>query len=83
MKQFSLAGWNYSSVNCAQLKLFDLSLQTDRNAVKSTWPTREIPYVISPDLGRGASDVASLVHVPAHRNVSSYCLCLCNREEEK
>lgn len=48
--------------------LYYLSLQNDRNAVESTWPTPEIPYVISPELGK-QPDSQSLAHVSTHSSL--------------
>lgn len=41
--------WTRQSVNTLSISFL---LQNDRNAVSSSWPTLEIPYIISPDLGK-------------------------------
>uniref|UniRef100_A0A3Q3WN55 Metalloendopeptidase n=1 Tax=Mola mola TaxID=94237 RepID=A0A3Q3WN55_MOLML len=47
-----------------------LTLQNDRNAVRSKWPTVEIPYVISSDLG--TNHITGPLYLASHRN-----LCAC------
>lgn len=41
--------WTRQSVNTWSISFL---LQNDRNAVSSSWPTLEIPYIISPDIGK-------------------------------
>ncbi|XP_070845720.1 low choriolytic enzyme [Chaetodon trifascialis] len=49
----------------------DMILSDDRNAVESTWPTLEIPYVISPELESRTDDILSaMAMVSEHTCVS-------------
>ncbi|XP_044030546.1 astacin-like metalloendopeptidase [Siniperca chuatsi] len=49
----------------------DMMLPSDRNAVSSTWPTLEIPYVISPELASRKNDIlAAMAMVSEHTCVS-------------
>ncbi|KAL7377327.1 hypothetical protein ABVT39_025980 [Epinephelus coioides] len=49
----------------------DMVLSNDRNAVESTWPTPEIPYVISPELESRTDDILSaMAMVSEHTCVS-------------
>ncbi|XP_041816651.1 astacin-like metalloendopeptidase [Chelmon rostratus] len=49
----------------------DMILSTDRNAVESTWPTLEIPYIISPELESRTDDILSaMAMVSEHTCVS-------------
>nr|XP_033503588.1 astacin-like metalloprotease toxin 5 [Epinephelus lanceolatus] len=53
----------------------DMVLSNDRNAVESTWPTPEIPYVISPELESRTDDILSaMAMVSKHTCVSFHKL---------
>ncbi|XP_042372477.1 low choriolytic enzyme-like [Plectropomus leopardus] len=50
----------------------DMMLNTDRNAVESTWPTPEIPYVISSDLESRTDDIVSAMSMVSEHTCVSF-----------
>ncbi|XP_070781163.1 zinc metalloproteinase nas-4 [Enoplosus armatus] len=56
----------------------DMMLSSDRNAVESTWPTLEIPYVISPELASRTDDILSAMAMVSEHT----CVSFHNRTSE-
>ncbi|KAE8285521.1 Zinc metalloproteinase nas-15 [Larimichthys crocea] len=56
----------------------DMVLSSDRNAVESTWPTLEIPYVISPELASQTDDIVSAIAMVSEHT----CVSFHNRTSE-
>ncbi|XP_030579927.1 bone morphogenetic protein 1 [Archocentrus centrarchus] len=50
----------------------DMVLLSDRNAAGSSWPTLEIPYVISPDLASRTDDVLSAMEMVSKHTCLSF-----------
>ncbi|KAI3361886.1 hypothetical protein L3Q82_002207 [Scortum barcoo] len=50
----------------------DMLLPTDRNAVESTWPTAEIPYVIRPELAGRTKDILSAMEMVSKHTCVSF-----------
>ncbi|XP_040014070.1 astacin-like metalloendopeptidase [Xiphias gladius] len=56
----------------------DMILSHDRNAVERTWPTREIPYVVSPELAGRTDHILSAMAMVSEQT----CLSFHNRTAE-
>ncbi|XP_031607194.1 astacin-like metalloendopeptidase [Oreochromis aureus] len=50
----------------------DMVLLNDRNAVSSSWPTLEIPYIISPDLASRTDDILSAMEMVSKHTCVSF-----------
>lgn len=56
----------------------DMVLSSDRNAVESTWPTLEIPYVLSPELASRTDVIVSAMEMVSEHT----CVSFHNRTSE-
>uniref|UniRef100_A0A3Q3CLQ0 Metalloendopeptidase n=1 Tax=Haplochromis burtoni TaxID=8153 RepID=A0A3Q3CLQ0_HAPBU len=61
--------WTRQSVNTLSISFL---LQNDRNAVSSSWPTLEIPYIISPDLASRTDDILSAMEMVSKHTCVSF-----------